>query len=253
MNNPILFDRIIIGWLALAAIVFFVLRLISAPYGKHARSGWGPSINSTVGWIVMEAPASIGLACCFGFSDSTRSITAWIFVGLWQAHYLYRAFFYPFTLMGKSKPVPWSVVIIGLIFNTANSLLHGAYLFFLSEGYPDAWILDARFIGGTTLYLGGTVINRQSDAILNRLRSTGDMSYKIPYGSMYQWISCPNYFGEIVLWLGWAIATWSLPGLAFSLWTVANLAPRAKAHHLWYRNYFADYPARRKALIPWLW
>jgi 3-oxo-5-alpha-steroid 4-dehydrogenase 1 len=253
MNNQILFDRFIIGWFALAAFVFCILQFISAPYGRHARSGWGPTVDATVGWIVMEAPASIGLACCFGLSGSTRSITAWTFVVLWQAHYLHRAFLYPFTLMGKSKPMPWSMVLLGLVFNTTNSLLHGAFLFFLSEGYSDNWICDPRFIVGTTLFVIGYVVNRQSDAVLTRLRSTGDTSYKIPHGSMYQWISCPNYFGEIVLWIGWAIATWSLPGLAFSAWTVANLAPRAKAHHLWYRNHFADYPVNRKALIPWLW
>jgi protein-S-isoprenylcysteine O-methyltransferase Ste14 len=70
---------------------------------------------------------------------------------------------------------------------------------------------------------------------------------------MYRWISCPNYFGEIVEWIGWAIATWSLAGLAFALWTAANLAPRAHSHHQWYRESFADYPQERKALVPRLW
>jgi len=253
MNNQILFERFIIGWFALAALVFCVLQFISAPYGRHARRGWGPTTDALIGWIVMEAPAPIGLACCFALSDATRSITAWIFVFLWQAHYLHRAFLYPFKLHGKSKPIPWSVVLLGFVFNTVNSLSHGVYLFFISEGYPDNWILDMRFVGGTTLFMCGYVINRQSDAVLNKLRSTDDTSYKIPYGSMYQWISCPNYFGEIVLWIGWAIATWSLPGLAFCLWTIANLAPRAKAHHRWYRDHFDDYPTNRRALIPWLW
>lgn len=149
--------------------------------------------------------------------------------------------------------MPWSVVLLGFGFNVANSLLHGAYLFFLSGGYLDSWLFDPRFIAGATLFACGYVINRRSDAILLRLRTTGDSRYKIPYGSMYQWISCPNYLGEIILWVGWAIATWSLPGLAFSLWTIANLAPRAKAHHLWYKDNFADYPTSRRALVPWLW
>ena len=49
------------------------------------------------------------------------------------------------------------------------------------------------------------------------------------------------------------MATWSLPGLAFAVWTVANLMPRARAHHKWYGNYFPDYPQERKALVPGLW
>ena len=65
--------------------------------------------------------------------------------------------------------------------------------------------------------------------------------------------ACEFVKGEIVEWVGWAIATWSLPGLAFAAWTIANLAPRARAHHIWYHERFPDYPADRRALLPGLW
>jgi protein-S-isoprenylcysteine O-methyltransferase Ste14 len=65
-------------------------------------------------------------------------------------------------------------------------------------------------------------------------------------------VSCPNYLGEIVEWTGFALLTWSLPAVSFAAWTVANLVPRALAHHRWYRERFPDYPRRRKALIPGL-
>jgi 3-oxo-5-alpha-steroid 4-dehydrogenase 1 len=63
-------------------------------------------------------------------------------------------------------------------------------------------------------------------------------------------VSSPNYLGEIIEWTGWAIATWSLAGFSFALYTFANLAPRAFANHRWYRETFDDYPPDRKALIP---
>ena len=66
-------------------------------------------------------------------------------------------------------------------------------------------------------------------------------------------MSCPNYLGEILEWVGWAVATWSLPGLAFAVWVIANLVPRARSHHRWYRERFPDYPDGRKALVPGLW
>ena len=69
---------------------------------------------------------------------------------------------------------------------------------------------------------------------------------------MFRWVSCPNYFGEIVEWSAWALLTCSLPGLVFAIWTAANLIPRALAYHRWYREEFADYPASRKAVIPGL-
>ncbi|MFC1990171.1 hypothetical protein ACFLVW_06425 [Chloroflexota bacterium] len=41
-----------------------------------------------------------------------------------------------------------------------------------------------------------------------------------------------------------------MPGLAFAVWTMANLVPRARAHHAWYHKHFPDYPAGRKVLVP---
>mgnify|MGYP003301402655 FL=1 len=69
---------------------------------------------------------------------------------------------------------------------------------------------------------------------------------------MYKYISCPNYFGEIIEWLGFAIMVWSLPAFTFVLWTIFNLVPRAVAHHKWYKNKFSDYPRNRKAIIPFI-
>ncbi len=89
-----------------------------------------------------------------------------------------------------------------------------------------------------------------ADSRLRRLRPSG---YVIPQGGLFRWVSCPNYLGEIVEWSGWALATWSLPGLAFALWTAANLAPRALAHQRWYRERFADYPPERRVLVPGIW
>ena len=91
-----------------------------------------------------------------------------------------------------------------------------------------------------------------ADAVLRRLRKPGESGYKIPKGGLYELISCPNYFGEIVEWTGWAIAAGSLAGLSFAIWTIANLAPRAIAHHAHYRREFSEYPTGRKALVPFV-
>jgi steroid 5-alpha reductase family enzyme len=147
-----------------------------------------------------------------------------------------------------------AVIVSGLFFNLMNGYLNGWYLFVLSGGYPTAWLTDLRFITGVVLFLAGFIINRQADAILLSLRRNSDTDgYRIPYGGLFRWVSCPNYFGEILIWSGWAVATWSLPGLTFAVWTLANLAPRARSHHRWYKRRFSEYPRQRKALIPGIW
>ena len=72
----------------------------------------------------------------------------------------------------------------------------------------------------------------------------------IPNAFLYRYVSSPNYLGEIIEWLGWAILTWSVSGVVFLIWVIANLFPRAIAHHNWYKNKFKDYPKNRKAIIP---
>ena len=44
-------------WIAIAVITFFYLFFVTAPYGRHASSDWGPSMDARWGWIVMESPS----------------------------------------------------------------------------------------------------------------------------------------------------------------------------------------------------
>ena len=45
---------------------------------------------------------------------------------------------------------------------------------------------------------------------------------------------------------------WCLPAVAFVVWTLANLVPRAIRNHRWYHDKFPDYPPERRALVPYL-
>lgn len=50
-----------------------------------------------------------------------------------------------------------------------------------------------------------------------------DRGYQVPRKGMFQLITCPNYFGEIVEWIGLAIAMQSIGAAVFALYTAANL------------------------------
>ncbi|KAH7730682.1 5alpha-reductase I [Aphelenchoides avenae] len=95
-------------------------------------------------------------------------------------------------------------------------------------------------------------INIHSDHVLRNLRKPGETGYKIPKGGMFEQVSAANLFGEILEWSGYALFAQTLPAVAFSVFTFSNLVPRALEHHRWYRTKFDDYPAERKAVIPFL-
>ena len=253
MNEQEFFSILITGWFILAAVVFITLFFFVAPYGRHIRSGWGVTIDNKLGWVIMEATAPLVFAVWFVLGNHIDTVTALVLFGLWQAHYIHRAFIYPFSLRDGTKRMPLTIMCSGLVFNAVNGYVNGRYIFTLSGGYSNEWLTDPRFVCGLGLFIIGFIINRRADRILRSLRRPGESGYKIPFGEMYRWISCPNYLGEIRIWIGWAVATWSLPGLAFATWTAANLVPRARAHHAWYHRHFPDYPPERKALVPGVW
>jgi 3-oxo-5-alpha-steroid 4-dehydrogenase 1 len=245
-------EHLLVGWLALAVLVFVVLLFVAAPYGRYLRPGWGPVVSARVGWFVMEIPAVLAMAALYGASPRWREPAAFAFFLLWQLHYVPRAVIDPLRARHGAKALPVVIALMGACFNVVNGWLQGAWLFWIGTARTSDWLVSPAFLAGASLFLAGIGINRSADAALRALRPAGETGYFVPRGGLYEHVSCPNYLGEIVQWLGWALATWSLPGLAFAVWTIANLLPRALAHHRWYRARFADYPAERRALIPWL-
>jgi steroid 5-alpha-reductase/3-oxo-5-alpha-steroid 4-dehydrogenase 1 len=253
MSEVTFFNWLVAGMLISAMAVFIALFFIAAPYGRHSRTGWGPTISDKLGWIVMESSAPVMFFACYLTGHHNTGLVAFAFLAMWELHYIQRAFIFPFTLRNVSGRMALVVIFLGFIFNMANAYINGRFVFDLSGGYPANWLLGPRFILGATFFISGYIINRHSDWTLRNLRRPGESGYKIPQGGLYRWISCPNYFGEILIWAGWAMATWSLPGLAFAIWTAANLIPRARSHQRWYQQNFPDYPENRKTLIPLLW
>ena len=144
MNEQAVFNNLLLGWFILAIIVFISLFFFNAPYGRYARNNCGPAIGSKKGWLIMEAPAPLLFAAFFFLGGGPVTVTTSIFLAMWEAHYLHRAFIYPFTLRGQTRHMTIIVVAMAFIFNTVNGYLNGRYIFTLSTAYTNEWLLDAR-------------------------------------------------------------------------------------------------------------
>ena len=240
------------AWAVVAISVVPYLLLQPAPYGRHGRPGWGPVVNARLAWVLMEAPSPLGMILLFLLGRGASDRVATVFLGLWLCHYAYRAVVFPLLLPATARPMPVVVLAAGACFNVVNAYLNGRWLFFLAEPRSPAWLASPRFLTGACLFLGGFLVHVLADRELRRLRRASQGAYVVPRGPLFRLLSCPNYFGEIVEWVGFALATWSPGGLLFAVWTAANLVPRAIQHHRWYHEQFADYPPSRRAVIPFL-
>lgn len=251
MTEPQVYFWLVMLVFAVAAQTFVLLFWVNAPYGRFSRDGWGPSIPTRTAWALFESPAVIVFAAVFFAGQYAWERVPLVLFAVWQFHYVLRAFVFPFRIRETGKRIPVVIVVMAIAFNVLNAYVNARWISHLGS-YADDWLLSAPFLAGLLLFAAGWLVNQHADRVLLRLREPGETHYSIPRGGIYRLVSCPNYFGEILEWIGWAVMTWSLAGLAFAVFTVANLLPRALATHRWYRAEFPDYPPGRRAVIPFL-
>ncbi|CAF91080.1 unnamed protein product [Tetraodon nigroviridis] len=160
-----------------------------------------------------------------------------------------------FAALTRGRPVPLPIVLYAAIFCSLNGFLQGHHLLHCTSaeatGPP-----GARAAAGFLLFLVGMGINIHSDHVLRSLRRPGEVAYRIPRGGVFELVSGANFLGEILEWAGYALATWSLPALAFAFFTACSIGPRAYHHHSgrmitgWRFGLRAELPGPARA---WIW
>jgi 3-oxo-5-alpha-steroid 4-dehydrogenase 1 len=237
-------------WIAIALFILPVVLKITQPYGKHQHSNWGPSISNRIGWLLMELPALLVFVWFIRDVADWSNVLILTAATLWGLHYIHRSLIFPFRIKTKGKKM--SLVIVGsaILFNSVNGYINGYWLAHFADKMEINSFTGIRMAIGIMVFLTGFIINQYHDRILIKLRKGNDVGYQIPIGGLFKYISCPNFLGEMITWIGFLIVTSSLPAMAFLIWTMVNLIPRAIDHHKWYQKYFSDYPVNRKALFP---
>src|SRR5262245_10901067 len=92
------------GLITAGPVVFVALFFITAPYGRHARAGWGPNISTRVGWILMESPAFLAFLGFYATGKHALEPAPLALCALFLVHYGHRSFIYPFRLKNAKKP-----------------------------------------------------------------------------------------------------------------------------------------------------
>src|SRR5688572_18323120 len=144
-------DWAVAAMFAGAAISAVVLLFLSAPYGRHARAGWGPQLPPRLGWVLMESPAVVGFVAWYATGEHRAELVPLRLLGLWQVHYLQRTFVFPLLMRG-GRPIPIAVVAMALAFNSHNAYVNATWLSGYGH-YPRAWLSDPRLWLGAAMFL----------------------------------------------------------------------------------------------------
>ena len=237
--------QLTILWIIIGLIIFPINLIYKAPYGRHTSKKWGISIDNKLGWIIMELPALLVCPAIYFYFKVDFDISI-MFICLWIIHYFNRTIIFPFRIKTKGKKMPLAIVLSAFFFNILNGSINGYFLSYIKLDTVSVFLII-----GFLLFVIGLFINISSDNKLINLRKI-KKGYFVPKGGLFKYISCPNFFGEILEWFGFALMTFNIGSLSFFIWTCCNLIPRALAHHTWYKNKFNEYPKERKAILPFL-
>lgn len=244
------------GMTAMAIVVFVSLYFVKAGYGQFRTKQWGWSINNKVAWMLMEAPVFFVMLYVWAQADAKWHVPEFILFLLFELHYFQRSFVFPWLMKGHSK-MPIAIMLMGVTFNVINGLMQGGGLYWFpnpdfSEGA--SYLLRWNAILGIAFFVAGWVINLHSDHVIRHLRQPGDTNHYLPQGGMYRYVTSANYLGELMEWVGFALAAATPVAWVFPLWTAANLVPRAHAIHIKYRQEFGDEAVgQRKRIIPFVY
>lgn len=184
---------------------------------------------------------------------------------MWGFHYVRR--FFEVLLVhryGRTMPMFESV---------------GAWIYYWVFGVWNGWAVNEAlgfrtppvpmFAIGVTFFIIGEIGNTAAHMSLRSLRTrpclpeeeiitTTGSRHVIPSGFLFQFISCPHYLFEIISWIGFGLAAFTLPSLLLLSATVITLVIYSRRRHMAYKEEFDGkdgrplYPTRRKALIPFL-
>ena len=218
---------------SVALLVFIALYFVKAGYGMFRTASWGWSISNKVAWVLMEAPVFFVMLGLWMISGVGFSAPQFLFLLLFELHYLQRSFVFPLLMKGRSR-MPVAIMAMGIVFNVLNGLMQaGGIFWYAPEGYAEGWAWLMRPLSsiGLGLFFVGMGIK-----------------------GMYRYVTSANYFGELVEWTGFALLTASPAAWVFVWWTAANLVPRADAIHKHYREEFGNEAVgRRKRIIPYIY
>ncbi|KAK9763625.1 hypothetical protein K7432_009520 [Basidiobolus ranarum] len=256
-----LLNRVVYCYVAFPVVVIVASCILTSPYGMLANNVPLGKINGKLGWMIMEAMSPLMYLLSFFTPSSAQhsqpTIASYIFLAMWLTHYINRSFVSVWRASYRS-PMPIITCMSAVFFNIGNGYMNGRWVAIFGY-YPNTYLTSFEFLLGTAMFFFGLIGNILADNTLMNLRSNyvsgkdkEQSKYKIPYGHLFEFISCPHYFFEIIEWTGYAIATRSVPGSLFAICTASNLIPRAIQIHQWYKTTFLNYPKSRKAVIPYL-
>lgn len=119
---------------------------------------------------------------------------------------------------------------------------------------PDITNINILQWASILLYAWAWKHQLKSHQIFAELKLKTSGSHSVPHGDWFQYVSCPHYFAEILIYLSLAFICGFKHKTAWLIfvWVLTNQVIAGLMSHWWYQKTFRTYPTKRKAVIPFL-
>lgn len=112
---------------------------------------------------------------------------------------------------------------------------------------------------GLSLFIWASWHHHQAHVTFGQLRKnkSGEVvnyEHTIPRGGWFEYVSCPHYFMEIVIYLSFVIVggLYHKTLLSIFFFVLSNQLAAGHFMHSWYKQQFRSYPTQRRAILPYI-
>lgn len=168
-----------------------------------------------------------------------------VFVGI----HLFRCF-YAFKRNKHSSEWPINTFVYTLIQKIVISILSGiATALYIEEQLLDFWIILELII--ILLAFANQV---KVDFYLTNQRFVGPKGYRPISGGFFDYVACPHYLCEIVIWFCWGLTLELNFGvISIWIWLIPTLYVRAVHRHRWLKRTFkGKLPKKQTPILPFI-
>ncbi|KAJ4447107.1 hypothetical protein ANN_09107 [Periplaneta americana] len=168
-----------------------------------------------------------------------------------------------FVSVFSNGQMNWSHYVVGFVhyFGAITAIIAESPGFIDDKGLSTMFQLKELTLGniyGCVLFLWASYHQYKAAVLLADLRknkngSVVTLEHRVPHGDWFELVSSPHNLTEIMMYLAmtfilWGSDTWPV----VFLWVLSNQVETAMLTHWWYKSKFEDYPAKRKAIIPYV-
>lgn len=168
------------------------------------------------------------------------------FVGI----HLYRGLFYAFKRNKHSSEWPINTFIFTLTQKIIFSILAGvATALYIEQQLFDFWIILESIA-----ILIAFVIQIKIDFYLTGQRFVGPKGYRPLKGGLFDYVSCPNYLCELIIWICWGlILELNFGVISMWVWLIPTIYVRAVHRHRWlHRTFKGNLPKKQTPIFPFI-